>query len=80
MSIVFGGDVQFSRMIQYLHDTKNCSYENTLRRLQPFLEDSDFTIVNLETTVKKDNQVPLPKVPEKLVNMVSDESALPAIK
>ena len=49
--MVFGGDVDFSRITRYIHDARNCSYRESLKRLETVFKSADFAMVNLETTI-----------------------------
>ena len=76
---MFGGDVEFTRMIKYLHKARNCSYVNTLSRLKKYTNDADFSIVNLETTLRNED-AKLPPIPNEMVTMDSYASVIPALK
>lgn len=77
VSIVFGGDVDFSRIVRYTHRNRNCSYDESLRRLKKFFTSADFSMINLETTISE----PEDDMNDKLVTgLWSEEAVLPAIK
>jgi len=77
VSIIFGGDVDFSRLTRYNHYQRNCSYTDSLIELKRYFDSADFAMINLETTIQEEGTTPNAQT---LVPLASDESVIPALK
>ena len=79
VSMIFGGDVDFSRLTRYLHHKRNCSYENPLKGLETSFETADFSLINLETTVGRPKNEML-KRGATITALWSEPEAIPPLK
>ena len=87
--MVFGGDISFNGIIEYMVDKDHCTYEESLEKLKPVFKGIDFVVANLESVVYKeaDNDVSKiygPKIAPPAngtsAHSIQDLSALKALK
>lgn len=80
VKLIFGGDVTFSGAIKYHGRRINCTYNESLSQLKPYLSEADHVIVNLETSFHPYKGLKLKEVdPDKAVTLISDLDAMPAL-
>ena len=60
--MVFGGDISFNGIIEYMVDKDHCTYEESLEKLKPVFKDIDFVVANLESVVYKEAENDVSKI------------------
>ena len=80
MKLIFGGDVNFSGISEYLVKGGKCTYNQSLAHIKRDLADADFVLVNLETVFKVNDGEWLEPRAHKPIHLIADSSTVTALK
>lgn len=79
--MIFGGDITFNGILEYMVNREHCTYEEALDKLKPHLMGADYTVANLESVVFREfSSEGVETAPNKVVHAISDVTALKSLK